>query len=222
MRHKVINFPRKRRGGQTTKKRFRWLLPTDKIFRIKATFHEVKRSFVYSQAASRSLYENTILGCSNDLDKGIARGDSFILPRNVELHDYSRIFLRGVANTDSDLFKEFIASLKDYAFLKLHNFSQIVIELGVVFYDEHVDKRATHIGWYNIIDDEEKNVFVVGNLFYKYKGLASILKDFQAPVECSILLTSTDKRDIEIEKSYPWTKVSKSFFDNKYIFYFEL
>ena len=102
MRHKVINFPRKRRGGQTTKKRFRWLLPTDKIFRIKATFHEVKRSFVYSQAASRSLYENTILGCSHDLDKGISRGDNFILPRNVELHDYSRIFLRGIANADSN------------------------------------------------------------------------------------------------------------------------
>ena len=148
MRHKVINFPRKRRGGQTTKKRFRWLLPTDKIFRIKVTFNEVKRSFVYSQAANRSLYENTILGCSNDLDKGILRGDNFILPRNVELHDYSRIFLRGVAKTDSDLFKEFIASLKEHAFLQLHDFSQIVIELGVVFYDEHVDKRATHIGYF--------------------------------------------------------------------------
>ena len=222
MRHKVINFPRKRRGGQTTKKRFRWLLPTDKIFRIKATFHEVKRSFVYSQAASRSLYENTILGCSNDLDKGISRGDSFILPRNVELHDYSRIFLRGVANTDSDLFKEFIASLKEHAFLQLHDFSQIVIELGVVFYDEHVDKRATHIGWYNIIDDEENNVLIVGTLFYRYKGLAGVLKDFQAPVECSILLTRIDKRDIEIKKSYPWNKLLESFFDNKYIFYFEL
>ena len=222
MRHKVINFPRKRRGGQTTKKRFRWLLPTDKIFRIKATFHEVRRSFVYSQAASRSLYENTIFGCSNDLDKGISRDDSFTLPRNVELHDYSRIFLRGVANTDSNLFKEFIASLKEHAFLQLHDFSQIVIELGVVFYDEHVDKRATHIGWYNIIDDEENNVIIVGTLFYRYKGLAGVLKDFQAPVECSILLTRIDKRDIEIKKSYPWNKLLESFFDNKYILYFEL
>ena len=222
MRHKVINFPRKRRGGLTTKKRFRWLLPTDKIFRIKATFYEVKRSFVYSQAASRSLYENTIFGCSNDLDKGISRGDNFILPRNVELHDYSRIFLRGIANTDSNLFKEFIASLKEHAFLQLHDFSQIVLEFGVIFYDEHIDKRATHIGWYNIIDDEEGNVIIVGTLFYRYKGLADVLKVFQAPVECSILLTRIDNRDIEIEKSYPWTKVSKSFFDNKYIFYFAL
>ena len=222
MRHKVINFPRIGKGGQTTKKRFRWLLPTDKIFRIKATFHEVKRSFVYSQAASRSLYENTIFGCSNDLDKGISRGDSFILPRNVELHDYSRIFLRGVANTDSNLFKEFIVSLKEHAFLQLHDFSQIVIELGVVFYDENVDKRATHIGWYNIIDDEENNVLVVGTLFYRYKGLEGVLKDFQAPVECSVLLTRIDKRDIETEKSYPWTKASKSFFENKHICYFEL
>ena len=197
-------------------------MPTDKIFRIKTTFHEVKRSFVYSQAASRSLYANTILGSSNELDKGILLGNDFILPRNMELHDYSRIFLRGIAKTDSNLFKGFIASLKDHAFLQLHDFSQIVLEFGVVFYDEHIDKRATHIGWYNIIDDEEKNVFVVGTLFYKYKGLASVLKDFQTPVECSILLTRIDKRDIEIEKNYPWTKVSKSFFDNKYIFYFEL
>ena len=221
MRHKVINFPRKRRGGQTTKKRFRWLLPTDKIFRIKATFHEVNRSFVYSQAANKSLYENTILGSSNELDKGIVRGNNFVLPRNVELHDYSRIFIRGIAKTDSNLFKEFIASLKDHAFLQLHDFSQIVLEFGVVFYDEHIDKRATHIGWYNIIDDEEKNVFVVGTLFYKYKGLASVLKDFQTPVECSILLTHIDERDIEIER-YPWTKSPRSFFENKHICYFEL
>ena len=222
MTHKVTNFLRNRKGGQTTKKRFRWLLPTDKIFRIKTTFHEVKRSFVYSQAASRSLYANTILGSSNELDRGILRGNDFILPRNMELHDYSRIFLRGIAKTDSNLFKEFIASLKDHAFLQLHDFSQIMFELGVVFYDEHIDKRATHIGWYDIIDDEDNNVQIVGTLFYRYKGLASVLKDFQTPVECSILLTRIDKRDIETEKSYPWTKVSKSFFDNKYIFYFEL
>ena len=222
MRHKVINFPRKSRGGQTTKKRFRWLLPTDKIFRIKATFHEVKRSFVYSQAASKTLYENTILGCSNELDKGIVGGNNFVLPRNVELHDYSRIFIRGIAKTDSNLFKEFIASLKDHAFLQLHDFSQIVLEFGVVFYDEHIDKRATHIGWYDIIDDEENNVQIVGTLFYRYRGLASVLKDFQTPVECSILLTRIDRHNIETEKSYPWNKLLNSFFDNKYIFYFEL
>ena len=197
-------------------------MPTDKIFRIKTTFHEVKRSFVYSQAASRSLYANTILGSSNELDKGILRGNDFILPRNMELHDYSRIFLRGIAKTDSNLFKEFIASLKDHAFLQLHDFSQIMFELGVVFYDEHIDKRATHVGWYDIIDDEENNVQIVGTLFYKYKGLASVLKVFQAPVECSVLLTRIDKRDIETEKSYPWTKASKSFFENKHICYFEL
>ena len=197
-------------------------MPTDKIFRIKATFHEAKHSFVYSQAASRSLYENTILGCSNDLDKGAVMGNNFILPRNMELHDYSRIFLRCIAKTDSNLFKEFIASLKDHAFLQLHDFSQIVLEFGVVFYDEHIDKRATHIGWYDIIDDEENNVQIVGTLFYKYRGLASVLKDFQTPVECSILLTRIDKRDIETEKSYPWNKLLNSFFDNKYIFYFEL
>ena len=197
-------------------------MPTDKIFRIKTTFHEVKRSFVYSQAASRSLYANTILGSSNELDKGILRGNDFILPRNMELHDYSRIFLRGIAKTDSNLFKKFIASLKDHAFLQLHDFSQIVFEFGVIFYDEHIDKRATHIGWYDIIDDEENNVQIVGTLFYKYRGLASVLKDFQTPVECSILLTRIDKRDIETEKSYPWNKLLNSFFDNKYIFYFEL
>ena len=197
-------------------------MPTDKIFRIKTTFHEVKRSFVYSQAASRSLYANTILGSSNELDKGILRGNDFILPRNMELHDYSRIFLRGIAKTDSNLFKKFIASLKDHAFLQLHDFSQIVFEFGVVFYDEHIDKRATHIGWYDIIDDEENNVQIVGTLFYRYRGLASVLKDFQTPVECSILLTRIDKRDIETEKSYPWNKLLNSFFDNKYIFYFEL
>ena len=197
-------------------------MPTDKIFRIKTTFHEVKRSFVYSQAASRSLYANTILGSSNELDKGILLGNDFILPRNMELHDYSRIFLRGIAKTDSNLFKEFIASLKDHAFLQLHDFSQIVFELGVVFYDEHIDKRATHIGWYDIIDDEDNNVQIVGTLFYRYRGLASVLKDFQTPVECSILLTRIDKRDIETEKSYPWNKLLNSFFDNKYIFYFEL
>jgi hypothetical protein len=197
-------------------------LPTDKIFRIKTTFHEVKRSFVYSQAASRSLYANTILGSSNELDKGILRGNDFILSRNMELHDYSRIFLRGIAKTDSNLFKEFIASLKDHAFLQLHDFSQIAFELGVVFYDEHIDKRATHIGWYDIIDDEENNVQIVGTLFYRYRGLAGVLKDFQTPVECSILLTRIDKRDIETEKSYPWNKLLNSFFDNKYIFYFEL
>jgi hypothetical protein len=197
-------------------------LPTDKIFRIKTTFHEVKRSFVYSQAASRSLYANTILGSSNELDKGILLGNDFILPRNMELHDYSRIFLRGIAKTDSNLFKKFIASLKDHAFLQLHDFSQIVFEFGVIFYDEHIDKRATHIGWYDIIDDEENNVQIVGTLFYRYRGLASVLKDFQTPVECSILLTRIDKRDIETEKSYPWNKLLNSFFDNKYIFYFEL
>lgn len=197
-------------------------MPTDKIFRIKTTFHEVKRSFVYSQAASRSLYANTILGSSNELDKGILLGNDFILPRNMELHDYSRIFLRGIAKTDSNLFKEFIASLKDHAFLQLHDFSQIVFEFGVIFYDEHIDKRATHIGWYDIIDDEENNVQIVGTLFYRYRGLASVLKDFQTPVECSILLTRIDKRDIETEKSYPWNKLLNSFFDNKYIFYFEL
>ena len=222
MRHKVINFPRKRRGGQTTKKRFRWLLPTDKIFRIKVTFNEVRSSFVYSQTASKSLYENTMLGCNNELDKGIVGGNNFVLPRNVELHDYSRIFIRGIAKTDSNLFKEFIASLKDHAFLQLHDFSQIMFELGVVFYDEHIDKRATHIGWYDIIDDEDNNVQIVGTLFYRYRGLASVLKDFQTPVECSILLTRIDKRDIETEKSYPWNKLLNSFFDNKYIFYFEL
>ena len=221
MRHKVINFPRKRRGGQTTKKRFRWLLPTDKIFRIKATFHEVKRSFVYSQTTSKSLYENTTLGCNNELDKGIVRGNNFILPRNMELHDYSRIFLRGVAKTDSVLFKKFITGLKDRDFIRLHDFSQIAFEFGVVFYDEHVDKRATHIGWYNIIDDEESNVLIVGTLFYKYKGLTSALRDFQAPVECSILLTRIDESGIEIER-YPWTKASRSFFENKHICYFEL
>ena len=197
-------------------------MPTDKIFRIKTTFHEVKRSFVYSQAASRSLYANTILGSSNELDKGILLGNDFILPRNMELHDYSRIFLRGIAKTDSNLFKKFIASLKDHAFLQLHDFSQIAFEFGVVFYDEHIDKRATHIGWYDIIDDEENNVQIVGTLFYRYRGLASVLKDFQTPVECSILLTRIDKRDIETEKSYPWNKLLNSFFDNKYIFYFEL
>ena len=197
-------------------------MPTDKIFRIKTTFHEVKRSFVYSQAASRSLYANTILGSSNELDKGIVRGNNFILSRNVELHDYSRIFLRGVAKTDSVLFKKFITGLKDRDFIRLHDFSQIVFEFGVVFYDEHIDKRATHIGWYDIIDDEENNVQIVGTLFYRYRGLASVLKDFQTPVECSILLTRIDKRDIETEKSYPWNKLLNSFFDNKYIFYFEL
>ena len=197
-------------------------MPTDKIFRIKTTFHEVKRSFVYSQAASRSLYANTILGSSNELDKGILHGNDFILPRNMELHDYSRIFLRGIAKTDSNLFKEFIASLKDHAFLQLHDFSQITFEFGVVFYDEHIDKRATHIGWYDIIDDEENNVQIVGTLFYRYRGLASVLKDFQTPVECSILLTRIDRRNIETEKSYPWNKLLNSFFDNKYIFYFEL
>ena len=222
MRHKVIKFPRIGKGGQTTKKRFRWLLPTDKIFRIETTFHEVKRSFVYSHTASKSLYENTILGSSNELDKGILHGNDFILPRNMELHDYSRIFLRGIAKTDSNLFKKFIASLKDHAFLQLHDFSQIAFEFGVVFYDEHIDKRATHIGWYDIIDDEENNVQIVGTLFYKYGGLASVLKDFQTPVECSILLTRIDRHNIETEKSYPWNKLLNSFFDNKYIFYFEL
>ena len=221
MRHKVINFPRKRRGGQTTKKRFRWLLPTDKIFRIKATFHEASRSFVYSQAASKSLYENIILGSSNELDKGILRGNNFILSRNVELHDYSRIFLRGVAKTDSVLFKKFITGLKDRDFIRLHDFSQIAFEFGVIFYDEHVDRRATHIAWYNITDDEESNVLIVGTLFYKYKGLTSALRDFQAPVECSILLTRIDESGIEIER-YPWTKASRSFFENKHICYFEL
>ena len=221
MRHKVINFPRNRRGGQTTKKRFRWLLPTDKIFRIKATFHEASRSFVYSQAASKSLYENIILGSSNELDKGILRGNNFILSRNVELHDYSRIFLRGVAKTDSVLFKKFITGLKDRDFIRLHDFSQIAFEFGVIFYDEHVDRRATHIAWYNITDDEESNVLIVGTLFYKYKGLTSALRDFQAPVECSILLTRIDESGIEIER-YPWTKASRSFFENKHICYFEL
>ena len=197
-------------------------MPTDKIFRIKTTFHEVKRSFVYSQAASRSLYANTILGSSNELDKGILLGNDFILPRNMELHDYSRVFLRGIAKTDSNLFKKFIASLKDHAFLQLHDFSQIAFEFGVVFYDEHIDKRATHIGWYDIIDDEANNVQIVGTLFYRYRGLASVLKDFQTPVECSILLTRIDRRNVETEKSYPWNKLLNSFFDNKYIFYFEL
>jgi len=221
LRHKVIKFPQVGKGGQTTKKRFRWLLPTDKVFGIKAAFHEVKSSFVYSQAASKSLYENTILGCSNELDKGIASGNNFILPRNVELHDYSRIFLRGVAKTDSVLFKQFITGLKDRDFIQLHDFSQIAFEFVVVFYDEHVDKKASHIGWYNIIDDEGSNVFIVGTLFYKYKGLTSALRDFQAPVECSILLTRVDERDIEIDR-YPWTKSSRSFFENKHICYFEL
>ena len=92
----------------------------------------------------------------------------------------------------------------------------------IIRIDEHIDKRATHIGWYDIIDDEENNVQIVGTLFYKYRGLASVLKDFQTPVECSILLTRIDKRDIETEKSYPWNKLLNSFFDNKYIFYFEL
>ena len=46
----------------------------------------------------------------------------FILSRNVELHDYSRIFLRGVAKTDSVLFKKFITGLKDRDFIRLHDF----------------------------------------------------------------------------------------------------
>ena len=92
----------------------------------------------------------------------------------------------------------------------------------MIFYDEHIDKRATHIGLYDIIDDEENNVQIVGTLFYRYRGLASVLKDFQTPVECSILLTRIDRHNIETEKSYPWTKASKSFFENKHICYFEL
>ena len=89
------------------------------------------------------------------------------------------------------------------------------------FYDERIDKRATHISWYNIIDDEEGNVFIVGTLFYKYKGLTGVLSDFQTPIECSILLTRIDERGIAIER-YPWTKASRSFFENKHICYFEL
>ena len=104
-------------------------------------------------------------------------------------------------------------------FVKNYDLTAINIEFGVVFYENEMSREAGHMGWYNIIENDDY-VSLVGILFYKYNGLTEILEKFQEPMICSISLTHIDKSDIAI-KGYPWNKSSQSFFDNKLIFYFQ-
>ena len=221
MRHKVINFPRKKlkKEVRQPKKRFRCLLSTDESYNIGVSFHKVHRCFVYSNKMSKSLYKNVILGTNNELDKGNFGGNDFIFPHNTSLHDYSRIFLSGVGKTNSESFKKFISQTQGYGFLKNYDLSEINIEFGVVFYEEDMNQEAGHMGWYNIVENDV-NVSLLGMLFYKYKYLKDILDRFQEPMKCSIILTHINATNIAI-KSYPWNKSSESFFEKKFIFYFQ-
>jgi len=220
LRHKVINFPRKKlKEVEKPKKRFRCHLSTDKSYEIEVTFHKVHRYFVCSNKWSKSHYENVILGSSVELDNGKFEGTDFNLPSNISLHDYSRIFLSGMCKTDSELFIKFISQAQRFGFIKNYDLTEINIEFGVVFYENEMSREAGHMGWYNIMENDD-HVSLVGTLFYKYNGLTEILKKFQEQMNCSIVLTHIDKSDIAI-KGYPWNKSSQSFFDNKLIFYFQ-
>ena len=66
MRHKVINFPRKKlKEVEKTKKRFRCLLPTDQQYELGIIFDKIHRSFVYCDRQNKHNYENVILGTNN-------------------------------------------------------------------------------------------------------------------------------------------------------------
>jgi hypothetical protein len=220
LRHKVINFPRKKlKEVEKQKKRFRCHLSTDKSYEIEVTFHKVHRYFVCSNKWNKSHYENVILGSSVELDNGKFEGTDFNLPSNISLHDYSRIFLSGMGKTDSELFIKFISQAQRFGFIKNYDLTAINIEFGVVFYENEMSREAGHMGWYNIMENDD-HVTLVGTLFYKYNVLTEILRKFQEPMNSSIVLTLIDKSDIAI-KGYPWNKSSQSFFDNKLIFYFQ-
>ena len=114
MRQKVINFPRKKlKEVEKTKKRFRCLLPTDQQYKLGIIFDKIHRSFVYCDRQNKHNYENVILGTNNEINAG-----KLPISDNISLHDYSRIFISGVGNNNSESLINFMTQNSEYRFLK--------------------------------------------------------------------------------------------------------
>ena len=214
MRQKVIKFPQeKSKEVEKHKKRFRCLLPTDHKYELKIIFDKIHRSFVYTSKQSNRIYENVILG-SNDTINAVTSS----MPANINLHDYSRMFISGNGYNNSESLIKFMNQTFGYRFLRNYNLSNIKTEFGIGFYEDN-NQEADHMGWYTI-KEYSNAVSLVGVLFYKFRNIKDLDVLFQKQFELNIALTHFDKSNISI-KEYPWNRSETSFFDNKLIFYLQ-
>ena len=214
MRQKVIKFPQeKSKGVEKHKKRFRCLLLTDHKYELKIIFDKIHRSFVYTSKQSNRIYENVILG-SNDTINAVKSP----IPANINLHDYSRMFISGNGHNSSESLIKFMNQTFGYRFLRNYNLSDIKTEFGIVFYEDN-NQEVDHMGWYTI-KEYSNAVTLIGTLLYKFRNISDLDVLSQKQLELNIVLTHLDKSNISI-KEYPWNRSETSFFDNKLIFYLQ-
>ena len=187
-----------------------------KRYEIQAKFQDFRKSFVFSHQNNKSNYENVILGSNNDVNNKQYSHEKISEYKNIVLHDYSRIFLRGKAEVDPKTIREFMISPFILSTLDNHDNLTISVELGVATFEDS-KRNACHTGWYHI-SEENGNVSLLGMLFFKLNTFGDLLKYFQNPLEISLSLTKIDKKNLAIE-NYPWNRCAKTFFENKYIFF---
>ncbi len=187
-----------------------------KRYEIQAKIQDIRNSFVFSHQNNKSNYENVILGSNNDFNNQQHSFEEISKYKNIALHDYSRIFLRGKAEVDPKNIREFMISPFILSSLDNRDNLTINVELGVATFEDW-KRNACHTGWYNITE-EDGNVSLLGMLFFKLNTFAELLMYFQNPLEISLSLTKIDKINLAIE-NYPWNRCAKTFFENKYIFF---
>ena len=187
-----------------------------KRYEIQPKFQDIKKSFVFSHQNNKSDYDNVILSSNSDFNNQQHNFEEISKYKNIALHDYSRIFLRGTADVDPKTIREFMISPFILSSLENPNNLTLNVELGVTMFEDS-NRNACHTGWYYVFE-HEGNVSLVGILFFKLNTFPDLLKYFQSPLEMTLSLTKIDKRNLSIE-NYPWNRCARSFFENKYIFF---
>ena len=79
------------------------------------------------------------------------------------------------------------------------------------------NKKAIHTGWYKFILNEN-NLLFTGSLFYFYKNISELLNYFIHNVQMNLLLSKFDN-NYYLRSEYPFSMYSKTFFDDKNIFF---
>ena len=174
---------------------------------LNINFTNIKKSFVYLNKS-----DNNILASNNDLDSKNNK-NNIEKYANIKLHENSRVFLKSSLEIETNIIKDLIKNLDKNLFSK----DKILLETRLTIIPvEKKNKKAIHTGWYKFILNEN-NLLFTGSLFYFYKNISELLNYFIHNVQMNLLFSKFDNHYLRSE--YPFSMYSKTFFDDKNIFF---
>ena len=172
-----------------------------KKYEIIVNFENIKKSFVYLHKN-----ENIITGSNTIIDNNNISNYVSNQFAHLKLHDNSRIFLRATSTINETLYKDII---------KLPFKKNIDINLTVIPFEK---ENKIRLGWYNFIENTNKEVSLTGTLFYSFDRIPELLDYFISPMNVTLFLTKLDKRKVKID-IFPFSKFPKTYYEDKQLFY---